>query len=279
MYNSLYCFSFSLISCGSDEIDDGLLAYIESLISKELLRVGGPAATEDIEDSLKGVGKDTIGILRMVKRRLEAERRVGGRQDVKLLSKLLAEPELENRELMLRRSFSKIEEIEEFAEFLASGIDHLLSTDAETKGRRVDEVVSDEENEEEVNDENLDSRKSNAAKGRKPSVAGGNNRGGGRNDGRGGVPVGTIERMRDILLSVERVSKTLETGLKDETDLYSTNAEDYLPTDTSKNADTGDNSGDNGAGTGTGAGRGSDASSLSSDDISRFLGMNVDENQ
>lgn len=48
-------------------------------------------------DLLQGVGKDAIDVLRMIKRRLQAEVKTVGRNDLKLLSKLLQEDDLEVR--------------------------------------------------------------------------------------------------------------------------------------------------------------------------------------
>ena len=44
---------------------------------------------------MQGVGKDAIDVLRMIKRRLQAEVKTVGRNDLKLLSKLLQEDDLE----------------------------------------------------------------------------------------------------------------------------------------------------------------------------------------
>jgi hypothetical protein len=44
------------------------------------------------------------------------------------------------------------------------------------------------------------------------------------------LPVGTLEKMKDLMISVEKAAAMLETGLKDD-DIYSTNAEDYLDVD------------------------------------------------
>jgi hypothetical protein len=44
---------------------------------------------------LQGVGKDAVGVLRMIKRRLQAEMKTIGRSDLKMLSKLLQEDDLE----------------------------------------------------------------------------------------------------------------------------------------------------------------------------------------
>lgn len=46
-------------------------------------------------DLLQGIEKDAIGVLRMIKRRLQAEMKTIGRNDLKMLSKLLQEDDLE----------------------------------------------------------------------------------------------------------------------------------------------------------------------------------------
>jgi hypothetical protein len=86
---SLLQFSFS------EEIDESLLTYVDTLIKKELQRSMGPAASDDDERKLVGVGKETITLLKLVKKRLEAEIRTAGRSDIRLLSKLLNEESLE----------------------------------------------------------------------------------------------------------------------------------------------------------------------------------------
>lgn len=81
----------------SDEVDEDLIQHIDSLIRKELLRSLGPAAEAKEEEQLEGVGKTSIEILRMVRRRLQVEGAVGGgandggsQTDVKLLAHLVS---------------------------------------------------------------------------------------------------------------------------------------------------------------------------------------------
>jgi hypothetical protein len=50
------------------------------------------------------------------------------------------------------------------------------------------------------------------------------------------LPVGTLEKMKDLMISVEKAAAMLETGLRDD-DIYSTNAEDYLDVDLKKLSD------------------------------------------
>ena len=44
------------------------------------------------------------------------------------------------------------------------------------------------------------------------------------------LPVGTLEKMKDLMISIEKAAAMLETGLRSG-DIYSTNAEDYLDMD------------------------------------------------
>ena len=44
------------------------------------------------------------------------------------------------------------------------------------------------------------------------------------------LPIGTLEKMRDLMISVEKAASLLETGLRHD-DIYSTNAEDYADVD------------------------------------------------
>ena len=48
-------------------------------------------------DLLQGVGKDAVGVLKMIRMRLQAEMKTIGRDDLKLLAKLLQENDLEVR--------------------------------------------------------------------------------------------------------------------------------------------------------------------------------------
>ena len=84
-----------MFSPRSEEIDDSLLTYLDMLIKKEMQRTMGPTADDDDLKNLVGVGKDTVNVLKMVKKRLEAEIRTAGRNDIRLLSKLLGEDSLE----------------------------------------------------------------------------------------------------------------------------------------------------------------------------------------
>jgi len=83
-----------------------LLAYISSLVKKEVMRASGPSIllgdvglTEeqfaDIERGVVGTQKDTLSVLRMVERRLTAQMKVKDRDDIQLLAKLINESDSE----------------------------------------------------------------------------------------------------------------------------------------------------------------------------------------
>lgn len=86
----------------SDEIDEELFIYLDSLIKKEILRATGPTVRlfgdetdsndSELEQSVTGVYRTTLKVLRMVERRLKAEiNAVATRAEVKLLAQLLNE--------------------------------------------------------------------------------------------------------------------------------------------------------------------------------------------
>lgn len=53
------------------------------------------------------------------------------------------------------------------------------------------------------------------------------------------LPVGTLEKMKDLMISIEKAAAMLETGLRSG-DIYSTNAEDYLDIDLKNSANNGE---------------------------------------
>lgn len=54
------------------------------------------------------------------------------------------------------------------------------------------------------------------------------------------LPVGTLEKMKDLMISIEKAAAMLETGLRSG-DIYSTNAEDYLDIDLKNSANNDEN--------------------------------------
>jgi hypothetical protein len=86
------------VLCCSDEIDDDLLAQIDALIDKEMLMSMGPAfklQDKEEEDKLDSVGKHTVEVMRMVRRRLEVERATKENADMRLLAALMNQPDIE----------------------------------------------------------------------------------------------------------------------------------------------------------------------------------------
>lgn len=81
--------------------------YLESLIKQETLRALGPVGRSktisssetsdsqevDVEQQklLQGIGKQTVEVLKMILRRLKAQRATTGREDIQLLAALLRE--------------------------------------------------------------------------------------------------------------------------------------------------------------------------------------------
>eukprot|EP01041_Mallomonas_annulata_P003220 gene3220-6365_t len=184
----------------SDEIDDALLLYTDSLVSKVMLRAGGVSALadEEGEETLQGGSKATVDLLRMVQRRLRVELQLeaDGRDELRLLAKLVAEDQLEVRERELRQSLLRVEDLELFVSLLEGAITHLSSTSSTLTP---------------TSDGNGNSRTSSSPYGSSTTAS---------------AP-GTLERLRDIRVSVGRVEDMLRTGLRDQ-DLFSTSPEDYL---------------------------------------------------
>lgn len=172
----------------SDEIDDALMSYLDSLIDKELLRGIGPTSglssasgnTEESEkEEIKALSKlnqNALQVLQSVKKRLQAEIKLKDRQDLKIISKLLAVDSAETRETILRRSLQRIEDIEDLESMLSESIDYVSSQSAENNNE---------------------------------------------------TPL--LARLRDLSWLVSQIRTSLVTGIKDESTLFSTSAEDYIP--------------------------------------------------
>ena len=112
----------------TDEIDDDLFFCIDGLIQKELVACLGPTASleGDVPD-LRGAGKETIEVLRMVQRRLKAEVQTAKRPHVRLLALMVHETDAATRDGMLRKHLSRIEDIEDFHTFVEGAVNFLLS--------------------------------------------------------------------------------------------------------------------------------------------------------
>lgn len=80
----------------SDEIDDDLINYVESLIKKEQQLVDGGTPGVIPEEAVGGVNSEgarqqALQVLRMVRQRLIAERRTDIKPEARLLALLLGE--------------------------------------------------------------------------------------------------------------------------------------------------------------------------------------------
>ena len=169
----------------SDEIDDHLLLYIDNLIKKELIKTAGPVATrEDDEDNISGVGKTTIDILRMVEKRLLAQVKMNSQFEVKLLAKVLSRNDECEQQAILKASLNTVASIEAFASFVTDGIEHLKEKSM-TSYNINDEVIAKPQD--------------------KKSVE---------------LSVGTVEKMKNIMVLIDQMKVTLRTGLKDPEDIY-----------------------------------------------------------
>lgn len=147
----------------ADEIDEDLLGYLSSLLGKQLLRSGGPTAESDRDLPAGGSGQQSVEVLRLVYKRLEAQLKTQGNKELSLLARIVAEDQPERREALLRARLSKVEDMEDFAFFLQDGIQHM------TKAASA---------------------------------------GGGAGEGQDqGQSVGQLERIKDVLLSVQQLMR------------------------------------------------------------------------
>lgn len=104
----------------------------------------------------------------------------------------------------MRSRLKKIESVEAFSNFLDAGVDHVASQSAGNDDR------SDDPTDMSAVDRPFDSKVSKKKKKKTE------------------LPVGTLEKMKDIQKDVEQIRNMLKTGLKNE-DYYSTLPEDYSP--------------------------------------------------
>lgn len=116
----------------SDEIDDSLISFIDSLIKKQQIKSSGPANLVDDDDvdgdnedyNIIGSGKATLDVLRMVKRRLLAEIKARSKSELKLLVGLLQVKEIDRREEILLTTLSTVTALESFSAFVQDGLQH-----------------------------------------------------------------------------------------------------------------------------------------------------------
>ena len=132
-----------------DEIDDDLIDYLDGLIKKSIVNNSGPLGLIDYEDV--GDSEDneieenniTIDVLRMIQRRLLAEKRTKGDVNLKLLAQLLNEPSTKLRESLLNRSLNTMETIESFTQYISDGIQHMSQRRNEKKSQGASSLSDD----------------------------------------------------------------------------------------------------------------------------------------
>lgn len=117
----------------TEEIDEDLLLYINSLINKQLVRSGGPTAESEDDLEPDSTGSKTIQVLRLIYKRLEAQMKTQGKMELILLAKLMSEEDAAAREKILRSQLVKVEDMDGFANFVRSGIDHMTAVSSQGK--------------------------------------------------------------------------------------------------------------------------------------------------
>jgi len=123
-------------------LDEYLLGYIDSLVQKQVLRKGGPNAEQgqvDEQQFLFGSSKEAVEVLRMVHRRLAAQIKTqtfDNKSEVRLLAKLLAEPQAELHEEMIKQALKKVEDFESFEAFLSNGVAFLATKEQEQQEKQ-----------------------------------------------------------------------------------------------------------------------------------------------
>jgi len=116
----------------SDEIDIPLIVYTEALIDKELIRCGGPTSLSEADrTSVPKTNQITLDILRMIRKRLQAELRLQAedKNHLRLLAQLTAENNIQIRELLLKQNLIKVEDLDEFNNLLDTAIIHISEND------------------------------------------------------------------------------------------------------------------------------------------------------
>lgn len=125
-----------------------MLICLDNSIEKELKRNPIPnGSSEDMSDDtnsreegaeeveyqsmatntkVSSVNEQILSILRMIRKRITAEMKMKGRDDVKLLGQLLNILSYEERVFIMKKELARIEQVEEFKLFLDEGIDHLV---------------------------------------------------------------------------------------------------------------------------------------------------------
>jgi hypothetical protein len=145
------------------------------LIKKSIVNNNGPLGMIDYEDNdIEDNNNVTIDVLRMIQRRLLAEKQTKGDVNLKLLAQLLNESSTKLRESLLNKSLNTMEKIESFTQYINDGIQHMSQRTNEKKIQSTPSLSDD-----------------------------------------------TLEKMKDILYSVETLFKKLKSE-----NLFSTNSDD-----------------------------------------------------
>jgi len=115
----------------ADEIDETLLLYINGLINTQLSR--SPAVEFPGKEVLEGgSGENSIAILKLIYRRLEAQvKTVNAKKELLLLAKLVGEKDPQRRVDILKKQLTKVEDMETFVLFVADGIEHLTKSSSQ----------------------------------------------------------------------------------------------------------------------------------------------------
>ena len=172
----------------ADEIDGNLLRFIDSLIQKRITMVGGPTADREDEKLLSTSGKDAVNVLKLVYNRLKAEVQLRKDFNLRLLAILISEKDDGNLDPILRKALTTVEKFQMFSNYVERGVEHL--------SERIEHQSTMSTYDQ--NEKDDDSK------------------------------VITLQRMRNILWRTSELSKNLKTGLSDENDLFSTDADDYI---------------------------------------------------
>ena len=120
--------------------------------------------------------------------------------------------------MRMRRHFTLVEQIEDFRGLVSSAISHLSEKQLQQQyPQSGDELTQGNSKSDEGSTERSSSRKS------PPSKANFN----GKSALLTGLDFVTVEKLRDILVSLNEIMMSLDTGLRNR-DVYSTSAEDYV---------------------------------------------------
>ena len=142
----------------SEEIDSDLLSYIDGLIRRKMNDSNNIHETkynddgtivdnsyDHGDDDTIANGDDALSVLKMVRKRLDAEIKMPGQTNLRLLAMLLAEKDTEKHKVLLKENLHKVQEIERFEVFVRKGIDHFIdSSKTSDKKTNIEEKEEDD---------------------------------------------------------------------------------------------------------------------------------------